>query len=126
MDKKQEIFQALQNAQKKLYQGLQLPENGINTDATIQRFKITFELTWKLLNVLVRESIQEVYGPKNTLREAVKLGFIENIEKWFEFLDARNLTTHTYEEETAEEVYKTAVQFNVEVEMLIEKAKSML
>ncbi len=123
MDKKQELFQDIKNAQKKLKEALQLPETEINRDATIQRFEFTFELTWKLLNVVVRESGIEVYGPKNTFREAEKLGLIHNINVWFDFLYARNLSTHTYEEKTAEEVYKEAKLFCDAVEKLIVTTK---
>lgn len=105
MDKKHELFQDLKNAQQKLKQALELPETEINRDATIQRFEFTFELTWKLLNLFIRESGIEVYGPKNTLREAEKLELIQDIDVWFDFLYARNLTTHTYQEETAKEAF---------------------
>ena len=95
----------------------------LEKDGLIQRFEFTFELTWKLLNVVVRESGIEVYGPKNTFREAEKLGLIHNINVWFDFLYARNLSTHTYEEKTAEEVYKEAKLFCDAVEKLIVTTK---
>lgn len=36
---------------------------------------------------------------------------IDHVEKWIEFLNARNLTSHTYNESTANEVYAIAKDF---------------
>lgn len=120
MTKKSLLLKDLENASSKLKEALTLPEIEINRDGTIQRFEFTFELTWKLLNLLVREKGIEVYGHKNTLREAAMLGFITGVEKWFTFLDARNLTTHVYKKEIVETVYKTAGEFAVKVEELLD------
>ena len=58
---------------------------------------------------------------KNILREAGKQGLIDNVEDWFTFHKARNETSHTYNKKKAEEIYKIALQFNSEVQKLIQK-----
>jgi len=49
------------------------------------------------------------------------LGIIDNVEKWFEFLNNRNLITHTYNEKMADKIYDQARKFPKEVEKLLEK-----
>ncbi|HDP97719.1 MAG TPA: hypothetical protein ENN22_00840 [bacterium] len=43
----------------------------------------------------------ELYGSKDTTREAFKTGLLENGEAWMNMIRDCNLTTHTYTEETA-------------------------
>lgn len=111
MDKTQSLFLDLQNAAQRLAEAINLPITDITRDATIQRFEFTFELFWKLLQVILTDNLVQVYGPKNTFREAGKLGIIDDVEQWIAFLEARNLTTHTYNEKTAKVVYNEAKQF---------------
>jgi nucleotidyltransferase substrate binding protein (TIGR01987 family) len=99
------------------------PEQSIHKDATIQRFEFTFELGWKMMQTLVNESTKEVYGPKQVIREAAKLGLIDDPVKWFEFLTMRNLSVHTYKEDLAQEVYIRAKEFISYAEKLGEKIK---
>jgi len=99
------------------------PEQSIHKDATIQRFEFTFELGWKMMQTLVNESTNEVYGPKQVIREAAKLGLIDDPVKWFDFLLKRNLSVHTYKEDLAQEVYLSAKEFIQYAEKLGDKIK---
>jgi len=100
------------------------PKRLIHKDATIQRFEFTFELAWKMMQSLVHESTKEIYGPKQVIREAAKLGLIDEPEKWFEFLQQHNLSVHTYKEDLAQEVYMSAKEFIPYAENLGKKIKS--
>ena len=111
MDKKEAIKEDLEKAVETLVEAISLPENPINRDASIQRFEYTFELSWKLMQVVVNEQIPNTYGPKNVIRESARLGYIEDPEVWFEFLKKRNLAAHTYNEGLAKEVYSAAKDF---------------
>ncbi len=77
-------------------------------DAAIQRFEYTFEIFWKLLKeyLKVKEGII-CNSPKSCFREAfnVKLLIEEETTKALEMTDDRNLTSHTYHEKVAEEIY---------------------
>lgn len=76
--------------------------------AVIQSFEFCFELAWKYVKSLVEEEGGMVASPKAAFREAAKRDLIDNPEDWFDFLNARNLTTHTYVEAVAERVYEIA------------------
>lgn len=121
MTKLESQIKDLTNALKRLKEGLSLPKNVvINQDATIQRFEFTFELSWKTMQTIVNQNIQGVYGPKSVFREAAKLGLIDDPVKWFEFLDNRNQTVHTYKEDVAQKVYQSAAEFVPYVENFLE------
>ena len=55
---------------------------------------------------------------------AADLGIIQDPEVWFKFLDYRNLTTHIYNEDQAEEVFSHLPSFVSEVEKLISKIET--
>jgi len=120
MIKLQSQFEDLKKALSRLREAVILPaDQTINQDATIQRFEFTFELSWKIMQGIVNENIKNVYGPKQVIREAAKLGLINDPEKWFLFLHQRNMSVHTYREEVAKEVYASAKEFIVFVDALI-------
>jgi len=123
MTKLQSQYDDLKKAYHRLKEALSLPPTNIHQDATIQRFEFTFETSWKLMNNIVRENGIDVYGPKNTFRAVAKLGLIDDPSSWFLFLEARNYTTHIYDEKIAKWVYTTAKKFLPFVEKLIISAK---
>jgi nucleotidyltransferase substrate binding protein (TIGR01987 family) len=111
--KKENIsIQPLTKALDSLTKILKEQKTDIVRDATIQRFEYTFELSWKIIKRYI-ESQQNIIESsiKNIFREAGKLGLIDNVEDWFGYLEARNRTSHTYSETTAEEVFLSAVKF---------------
>lgn len=127
MTKLEAQYQDLQDAFARLKEAIILPSNNlINRDATIQRFEFTFELCWKIMQTIVNENKLDVYGPKNVFREAAKLGIIHDPEMWFAFLKSRNLTTHTYNEDMALQVYKSAKEFVRYAQELLTRVKDYL
>lgn len=74
----------------------ELEEQGL-----IQVFKCTHELAWNTLkDFLESRGVRELYGSKDTTREAFKSGLIENGEVWMDMIKNRNLTSYTYDEST--------------------------
>lgn len=112
MDSKDLDFSALKKAINALEVGLAQPKNEFTRDACIQRFEYTFELSWKTIKRYLRlEAGLEEHNIKNLFREAAQQNLIDNVDHWFGYLKARNLTSHTYNESTAEETYLQAQQF---------------
>jgi nucleotidyltransferase substrate binding protein (TIGR01987 family) len=70
----------------------------------IQFFEMSFELAWKVLKDYLESEGFEVKSPKATLKQAFQSGIIEDGYLWMDGLDDRNLTVHTYDESTAEEM----------------------
>ena len=72
----------------------------------IQQFEVAYELCWKFVQRWVRTNDAEASGQPRTRKElfrtAARLGLVSDPAPWFEFGDARNLTTHTYNNLQAE------------------------
>jgi nucleotidyltransferase substrate binding protein (TIGR01987 family) len=68
----------------------------------IQAFEYTHELAWNTLkDFLENRGVRNLYGSKDTTREAFRTGLVENGEAWMDMITSRNLTSHTYDEPTA-------------------------
>lgn len=71
----------------------------------VQGFEFTHELAWNVLKDYLEDNgISGVIGSKGATREAFKNGLIDDGEAWMEMIKARNLSSHTYNQATAEEV----------------------
>ncbi len=84
----------------------ELDFDGIYLDAIIHRFEFSFELAWKLMKVVLDYEGIEVSSPRSSIREGWKAGLIVDAETWLDMQEKRNLSTHTYDEFTALEVYR--------------------
>lgn len=101
-------FLKLEKALAKLIIALNKPmeDDRTNIDASIQRFEFTIELFWKLLKRLIESLGGEVSFPKEVLREAYRAKMINDEQIWLLMLEDRNQTSHTYDEELADKIYK--------------------
>lgn len=82
----------------------------------IQYFEFTYELCWKFIQRWIennqnREEAKFPRSRKEFFRLAAKYSLIADPEPWFEYADARNLTSHTYNSDTARQVFEVATRF---------------
>ena len=70
----------------------------------IQFFEVAFEQSWKVLKDFLEEEGFTVKSPRDAIKTAFQYGFIKHADVWIEALKDRNLTTHTYDEETAKRI----------------------
>ena len=74
-------------------------------DGVIQRFEFTYELAWKSIKVYLEEQgIVDLNSPKAVFKEAYSQKLITQDEIWLLMLKDRNMTSHVYQEEMAEEI----------------------
>ena len=111
-----------QKALASLERALNQPKDEYIRDATIQRFEYCYELSWKSLKRYLKQycSVEE-NNIKNLFRIALKQNLIDNIEDWFKYHESRNITSPTYNEISAEEVYKLAANFITDAKFLLAK-----
>ena len=75
-------------------------------DATIQRFDFSIELFWKALKKkLFHDYSIDAQSPKTVLQQAYINRLITNEKIWLDMIKDRNLTSHTYNQELALEIY---------------------
>ena len=82
-----------------------LEEQGI-----IKAFEYTYELAWNTMkDYLEYQGIVDVAGSRDSIREAFKINLVTDGGAWMEMIKSRNLTSHTYNEDTAEEIVSAII-----------------
>lgn len=82
------------------------PQDELYRDGLIQRFEFTVELAWKSIKDYLEDqgSTISIATPRAILKEAFAAGIIQNADVWNQILTARNVTSHVYDEKTADDV----------------------
>ncbi len=77
----------------------------IEKQGLIKAFEFTHELAWNTLkDFFEQRGVQDLYGSRDATREAFQVGLIENGQAWMDMIADRNLTSHTYNETTANKI----------------------
>ncbi len=77
----------------------------------IQGFEFTHELAWNVLkDYLEEKGLTGLIGSKDATRTAFKNGLIEDGENWMKMIEARNLSSHTYNTEIAQSIADDILQ----------------
>ena len=75
-------------------------------EGLIQRFEYTHELAWNVMKDYAEyQGNSSIGGSRDTSREAFQLKLITNGHIWMDMITSRNKTSHTYNEETANEIF---------------------
>ena len=98
----------LQRALEKLEDALAIPkERELVVEGTIQRFEVLIELFWKTLKRALEYEGLHPKTPRDSLKEAFRIGWLHDEQAWLDMLDSRNITSHVYlAEELAEANYE--------------------
>jgi nucleotidyltransferase substrate binding protein (TIGR01987 family) len=77
----------------------------------IKNFEFVYELSVKMMKRrLELDSISsseiDAMNFRDLLRTAAETGLISVVEHWFKYRDMRNITSHTYDHEKAQQVYE--------------------
>ncbi|MGE5449337.1 MAG: nucleotidyltransferase substrate binding protein [Bacteroidales bacterium] len=79
--------------------------NELEKQGLIKAFEYTFELSWKTLQDLLKEKgYVDIVGPRPVIEQSFQDGYIADGNGWMRMHKSRNLTSHTYDEQTAEEI----------------------
>src|SRR5690606_4549370 len=97
-------------------------------EGLIQRFKYTHELAWNVMkDFLVNAGNTGIYGSKDATREAFAAGLINDGDIWMDMIRSRNKTSHTYNEETADDIFiKILQQYHPEFSLFRDKMEALL
>lgn len=77
----------------------------------IQGFEFTHEMCWKTMKDFITErGNQHIYGSKDAIREAFNLGLISDGENWMSMIESRNQSSHTYNNEIADQIVERIIE----------------
>ena len=92
--------------------------------AVIKHFEVCFELSWKFMQRWFQQydpvMLEGGYSKKDIFRISRQAGLIEDVSPWFDFLHVRNMSTHSYDGEVADEMFDTALIFFVTYKIFID------
>jgi len=131
-------FSKLDEAVKRISLDFEMDINGtidedeflddIIKEGLIQRFKYTHELAWNVMkDFLANAGNTGVYGSKDAIREAFAADLIHDGDIWMDMIRSRNKTSHTYNEETADDMFRKILQqYHPELSLFRDKMQALL
>ena len=117
-------IEKLEKAFLRLKEGVLSSEDELDKDGVIQRFEFTFELLWKALKIFLEHQGIDTKTPRDSLKEAFRIGLIEDEEMFLDMLEDRNKTSHIYAKEVSEEIFERIKLFYLQaIEKILGKLK---
>jgi nucleotidyltransferase substrate binding protein (TIGR01987 family) len=101
--------------------------NELEKQGLIQAFEYTYELAWNVMkDYFESQGDVTLYGSRDVFRLAFKRGLIQEGEIWMDMIQSRALTSHTYNQNLAEEIaakivnkyFSEYVTFRTKMEMI--------
>jgi len=77
----------------------------------IKFFEMTYELAWNTMKDYYEDQGETgIQGSKDAIKLSSGRGLITNAQAWFDMVNSRRLSVHTYDEDTANEVAQDIVE----------------
>ena len=116
------IQKAVNSLERSIKVATTMIEGEVDTDleevlraGVIQNFEFTYELCWKFMKRWLEENFGSVTVDGITMKELFRIAaenkLISNVDAWFNYQKKRNITSHTYDQDTASDVYSTHLLF---------------
>lgn len=125
------IKKAYGSLTKALQRALQNRDDLEVRDGCIQRFEYTYELSIKFIKRYIEtespttENVDQL-NFRDLLRTAAEIGLIKDVNGWFSFREARNNTSHAYDEIKANQVFSVIPSFADQVQFLIDELEKRI
>ena len=97
----------------------------------IKFFEMTHELAWNTMkDYYENQGETGIQGSKDAIKLSFSRGLITEAQKWFDMVDSRKLSVHTYDEDTANEVARDISEtyinlfYQLQTRLQVEKLKA--
>lgn len=122
------LEKAIESLEKGMKRACGAPADEELRDAVIQRFEYTYELCWKMIKRRVETdaavpSDVDALSFQALMREAGERGLVEEVSRWMEYREQRNITSHVYNQKKAASVFQTARVFLPDARALLVELK---
>ena len=110
----QQRFENFQNVLGELTEAVELyqhrPLSKLEKQGLVKAFEFTHELAWNVMkDYFEYQGKTSIMGSRDATREAFNRGMIMDGENWMKMIHSRNLTSHTYNQETADKIVDDTV-----------------
>lgn len=96
---------ALQQLSRAVELSRQRPLSEIEKQGLIKAFELNHELAWNVMkDYFEYQGNPSIMGSRDAIREAFQKNLIADGEGWMEMIQSRNKTSHTYNQEVADEI----------------------
>ncbi|MBF4695161.1 nucleotidyltransferase substrate binding protein [Fusibacter ferrireducens] len=104
-------FDSYKKALSQLKEAIELmsqrPLSNLEKQGVVQAFEFTHELSWNLMKDFLEDRGNTgIYGSRDVTRQAFKYELIVEGDIWMNMIKSRNLTSHTYDETTVDEIIR--------------------
>ena len=105
----QQRFQHFQKALLRLTEAVELsqqrPLSDLEQQGLIKAFEFTHELAWNVMkDYFEYQGTTTIMGSRDATREAFQRNLITDGEGWMEMIKSRNMTSHTHNQDIADEI----------------------
>ena len=97
--------------------------------AAIQAFEFTYELSFKFMKrqleqiVSVPTAVDEMTFMQ-VVRASAEAGLLDEVSRFFEYREARNITSHSYDKRKAERIVAELPRFVADVHALLQRLEA--
>ena len=121
----QQRFGNYQKALKELNEAVALAKertlSKLEKQGLIQAYEVVHELSWKVMKDFLTEKGETIFASKDATRAAFKSGLITSGEDWMQMIEDRNLTSHTYNQEVAQDIVDNIIANYAELFQMFER-----
>lgn len=80
--------------------------NEIIKEGLIQRFEYTYEMAWNVMkDYALFQGNTQISGSRDAIRYSFSINIISEGDLWMDMVQSRIKTSHTYDEETVDDIY---------------------
>jgi nucleotidyltransferase substrate binding protein (TIGR01987 family) len=98
------------------------PLSNMEKQGLIKSFEFTYELSWNLMrDYSLYQGYQEIRGSRDAIRQGISMGLISDGDTWMNMLESRNITAHTYDEKTADDILEKIIREYYPVLLALER-----
>lgn len=92
------------------------PLTDLEKQGVIQAFEFTHELAWNVIkDYFEYQGQSSINGSRDATREAFQKNLISEGEVWMEMIRSRNLTSHTYNKNIANDIVEKTIKMYLPV-----------
>lgn len=94
----------------------------------IQSFEFTYELSWKTIRRVLGDELGAMTVDGLSRRELYRLAqqhlLLTDVERWMDYHQARNLTSHVYDQVLAASIAATSAEFFGDADDLLDRLRA--